>query len=639
MPTNEEKRRELAQVWASRIDAANRHYDAWEQKFDVKDLEQAYYGFQWDECEGDPIKYKPYVMNMIYSSIDVKMPNLLFTQPVYLIEPKPSQYDFDPSGAKMRARLKEDVLNYFVQGGIEHFTDEIDLCILDAFFRFAILEVGYSADFIQNPDAGKPYLLSDTSIAVDKEGKVIKQPELLVEHERIYVRRIPAERFRVGGVDQSALSRSSWYGYIDFVLKEDLLAAARTNKGYNRTAIENATGYTPDSKSWNNGGLPFYQSEWDSINNADVVAVWKIYDMRAKEHFMFTHDVNDLIYSEPITRIKHFPLKFRNLLKGFLPLPFVYNWTSPQAEVNETREAARIHRRRFQRKYITAKGAFTEEALDKLQNGADGIFVESDRPDITNVAIPLQAPNLTGQHDQAMVVSRDDFNIISGTSAEQRGQSDRTTATQSQIKERRSEIRESRDKNIVAKWLCDIGHEILLTAKERMALPFWVKVSHDTPQLFAEMSAIEDQWKMIMTDDLGDEDFKVNIKVSSLSPLDQQLEKNNMVEFLSLVSQFPQVAMSPTMIQEIADRTGFRNERAIAEFVQSAQLLKTLQVMQLATQSGQDPMQVLMLETFMRNAKPGEQNPVAQRVTAQMTPPDMETIQNQIGNQLSQPQE
>jgi hypothetical protein len=636
--TQEQKRQDRASIWRSRVTASQKHYEDWERRFRIKDLEKAYYGIQWDESEYENNDYMPYVLNMIFSSIDIKTPSLLFNLPIFEITPKPSRYDFDPQTAWAKARLKSDTLNHFAQGGIKHFASEIEAAILDAWFRFGIIEVGYSADFINNPDAGKPFLLSDEDPLVDADGKVVEQPEVLVESEQIYVRRIPAERFRVGGVDQSALERCSWYGYIDFIRKEDLLASARTNPGYNRDAIKNASGYTPDSKLWNETSIGFYTTERDHLQYNDVVAVWKIWDLRAKRMWMFNYDVSDILYSERFTRIPHFALKFRNMLNGWLPLPTIFNWISPQAEVNETREAARIHRRRFQRKFIVREGAFDEEQLDVLINGADGTFATT-KDDPTTAVFPLPSPNLGAQHDQQMAVSRDDFNTITGTSAEMRGGSSRDTATQAQIRERRGEIREARDKEIVATWLCAIGKEILSLAREKMVLPFWIKVSHDRPDLFGEYQHLENSWNLIRGEDLGDDDADVRITVSSMSPVDQVREKNNMNEFLALVTQYPQVAMSPTMIQEIADRTGFRNEKAIAEFVRAAQLLMTMNVVQLAQQTGQDPLQLLMTETFMRNNGQQEGNAVAQRTTAQMTPPDMETIQNQVNNQLTQPQE
>lgn len=644
MPTQEQKRQDLARVWSSRVSSANTRYKDWAEEFKVEDLEEAYYGHQWEKAQVNNDEYMPYVLNMIFSSIDVKMPSLLFDNPVFSVSPRPNKMDFDPQSATFRARLREDALNFFVQGGIENFANEIELAILDAWFRFGVVEVGYSADYIKNPDAGQPYLKSDSGQLTDKKGEVIRQPDFLPEQERIYVKRIPAERFRVGGVDPAHLNRCSWYGYLDFVRKEDLLASAKVNPGYNKQVIEDATQFSPDSEFWKEkGNLNFYdKGNWDNENNYDVIAVWKIYDLRSKTMYMFTYDVDEIIYQEEIQRVQHFALKFRPRLKGWYPLPPVFNWLSAQAEVNETREAARIHRRRFQRKYIYRIDAFDEEEMDKLQNGGDGTFAGA-KTDVNMAVAALPSPNLGAQHDQAMIMSRDDFNIISGTSAEQRGQSDRTTATQSQIKERRSEIRESRDKAIIANWLIDIGKEIITIAKEELVNPFWIQLSQDSPDLFAEVDFTQKKWAEITGDEFGDEDMDVAIKVSSMSPVDQQQEKNKLVEFLSLVTQFPQVQMSPMMIQEIADKTGFRNERAIAEFVRMAQLLQANQILQLAMQSGQDPAQ-LMLEMFMRNAQQnggGQQpqgNAIAQRTTAQMTPPDMETIQNQIGNQVVQQQ-
>lgn len=635
--TKAERSKNLALVWNPRIEASQEYYKRWADKFQVAELEEAYYGFQWDQFKNEANEYKPYVMNMIFSSIDIKMPNLLFKRPVYTIKPRPAKYDFDPNTSITRARLKQDALNYFAQGGIPNFAKEIETAILDAFFRFGVIEVGYSADYIQNPDADKPFLITDKTPLTDKDGKVVTQPAVLTQEEALYVRRIPAERFRVGGTDHQILSRCSWYAYFDYIRKEDLLAAARTNKAYNTEAIKALGDRTPDTFSWQSGNEFNLNDNNMYEDDTDVVGVWKVYDMRAKQHYLFDYAVSDLLYSESLPRIQHFPIKFRNTLSGFYPMPPVFNWVSPQSEVNETREAARIHRRRFMRKFVYKEGAFDEEELDKLINGGDGTFAGTPQ-DPASVVQALQAPNLTGQHDQAVITSKDDFNVISGTSSEMRGQADRTTATQAGIIENRAAIRESRDKEIIAEWLSEIGKEIVLIAKESLVLPFWVKLSSDGPGLFSEAASVEENFQLITSDDFGDEDFEVTIQVSSLSPIDQQVEKNKLVEFLTIITQFPQVTVSPQLVYTVADLVGFRNERAIAEVVQMSHLLQTLQIAQLANQTGVDP-QVLLLETFMRNNKPEDQNPVAQRKMGQMTPPDQISIQNQIANQLSQPEE
>ena len=85
------------------------------------------------------------------------MPSLLFDEPVFRVKPRPSKIDFDPDVAQEKAQLQEDAVNHLAQKGITNFGDEVELAILDAFFRFGILETGFTADYIQNPDAGLPF--------------------------------------------------------------------------------------------------------------------------------------------------------------------------------------------------------------------------------------------------------------------------------------------------------------------------------------------------------------------------------------------------------------------------------------------------------------------------------------------------
>jgi hypothetical protein len=90
------------------------------------------------------------------------------------------------------------------------------------------------------------------------------------------------------------------------------------------------------------------------------------------------------------------------------------------------------------------------------------------------------------------------------------------------------------------------------------------------------------------------------------------------MEFLAITAQFPQIAMSPTLIREAAYRVGYRNEKVIKE----------MQTMALMTTLG----------SMMQGGVPGEAvagaNRQSQKTTAQMTPNTMEQITNQIAGQM-----
>jgi hypothetical protein len=112
-----------------------------------------------------------------------------------------------------------------------------------------------------------------------------------------------------------------------------------------------------------------------------------------------------------------------------------------------------------------------------------------------------------------------------------------------------------------------------------------------------------------------------------MSSTAQQTAKQNMVEFLTILTQFPMVAFSPYLVREIAYRTNYRDEKAIAEFQKMALLMELSRMQQLqsaASGPGAQPQQGQMPQ----NGNNGQQ------IAAQMAPPGMEAMRNQMKNQL-----
>jgi hypothetical protein len=274
------------------------------------------------------------------------------------------------------------------------------------------------------------------------------------------------------------------------------------------------------------------------------------------------------------------------------------------------------------RKYLLGLNAITDEdELAKLQSNVDQVVVQTDRMD-PNTAVGLAPnPDLGAQHFEMLQVSKDDFNVVSATSSEQRGQADRQTATQSKIIDARSQIRESRDKLIVAKFLVEIGKELLTLAVENLTLPFYVQLQDAEPN-FTDVQN-QEQFRIVdPVEDLDDNiDFSVTVNISSLSPIDSENEKRAFIEFLSILTQFPQISFSPTLVRETAARVGYRNERTIRELQQIGQLafLGTLQ-------QAENNLKMLQVQG----------NQLAQATVAQNSPNTTEQIRNQLANQGTQ---
>lgn len=607
-------------MWISRVNKANKAYEDWEAKFRCSTLEEYYYGFQWD---GKSDVVDRYVINFVFSTIEIKKPSLLFTEPLFKCKPKPVSAEFDYMASAHRAQLREDVINTIISDEDQEFSDEFELFVTDAFFRFGVMEVDYSANWIENPNAGKPILKSDNDPYTDPDDdkNVLREPDKLPEEERVYFKRIPPWRFRVGGMSGKSLKSCSWVGYWDYFRLEDLKANPDIE---NLDALHSGTARSDDYDG--RIGPENLTTDTEKMDKGDLVKVWFIWDMRQKKKLVISEAQKAILIERKYKRLPLTTLKFIDKLRGWYPVPPVFNWKSPQDEINEARQQQRIHRRRASRKYLYRDGAFPDdEELDKLENGEDMTFSKTSVDPTTAVAVLPQAPT-DATLSQSMLVSRDDLNIITGTSMEQRGQSDRTTATQAGLIEQRTQLRETRMRNQVAKVLKEIGLLVLYTIREKFSLDFWVKhrTNEFNEDFLAEFQEAQEEWRQFTAKDLGDDDdFAIDISLDSISPVANEESKQHFVEFLTLLTSFPFIAFDPVLVRETAYRCGYRNEKVIARMAQMAMLAAIGQMEQAKQQVAMAGMQQM-----------GQQpNNLAQTRAEQMTPPTQEQVQTQLQGQ------
>ena len=580
---------EAASLWSPRLQKADEYYMKWSDRFKCETAENYYEGFQWANTG----TYAPYVMNLVFSTIEVKIPNLLFSEPIATIRPRPGKAEYDPDTAWAGALIKQDVLNTWSTDKDNKLVPEMELCIVDAFFRFGIMEVGFSTDWIENPNANKPVLKSERN-QDSESGEVLREPEMIPLSEVNYVRRVEPWRFRVGGMDSYDLERCNWCGYYEYVRREDLLAAK------NLKNLDQVTG-GPAARSEEYVEKDGASSDEENPQG-DLVKIWKLWNNRTKEKIIYNETNSAIHLCKSFKRLPLFPLLYHKRSKGFYPLPPVFNWLPMQNETNEAREMQRIHRRRFIRKYFYNKNLIPDEVeADKLQNGPDGSFIGVEG-DPEKVAAPLQNAALDQSATQTLVVSRDEFNLVSGTTSEQRGVSDRETATQSVIINKRSQVREGRSAKTVSNWLEDILKEVLLQMKENNVLPYWIMKTQGE----------KSDWEAIMLEELDDFDFDVVIDVAQMSTTAQDEGKKNFLEFLAVLNNYPQMAFSPDLIREAARQIGYRNEKVLKPMIEMATIAMVGQIEQGKAAVSQ----------------------MAQRQTAMSTPNEMEKTGNQLKNQV-----
>lgn len=609
-------------VWDDRIQAADRYYKQWEGLFKCKILEQYYEGIMWKSQR--ELGYNPYVINKFFENIAIKIAEFMPTTPVFNISPRQANSQYDLEAAMASAQIKEDTLNTIIQDNRIHFADEMEMAYKDSFTRFGLIEVGYSADWIINPNAMHPLLSTDANKYASGKPKIKQEPEELPANEKVFVKHIAAKRFRVGGIDHKYLQRCTWCGYYDFVNKLDLKAM----KGLmNEDKIGIAQAVFPDPDTETN------DRQTDNYRG-NAIKIWHIWDLRANVQLLILDSPRTTIFQRKFKRLPLLDYRpdRRVTTEGFYPIPPTFNWLSPQDEINETREMLRAHRRRFVRKFMVVEGQMDDEEIEKFETGPDGAIVKVKRTDALQ---PIQNADLGNALNEAIQTSADDLDRIAGVTPEDQGIPDRTTATQAQITAQRGALRSQKDQLRITNWMSLIGREILLTVKDKFVLGMYVHLgSPEGENFLGSVQDDEQAYKYVTSEDLDDGyDFRINVDVTSLSATAQMDEKQKFLEFISTLQQFPMISFSPTLVREAAYRIGYRNMKSIKEFQKMALLMQMGKIQQMEFGLEQQKAQMAQMQGQLTAAPPGQ---AAQGIVAQQTPPNLEQIKQNMGSQLLQ---
>jgi hypothetical protein len=580
MPRQSEKDR--VRSWHRKITAANKAYDAWEKKFRCEMLEEYWEGFQWADNNEIDLADEKYVINLVFPSVEIKIPSLLYYRPQFRIKPRPSRSDDAMSIIEDRAKLQQDTLNTFVSDKRMSFREETTFCLRESFYRFAVVEVGYSGDFIDNPLLQKPEL-------TEEEQELAQIPRIPnpknPRPESVYIKRIPAKQFRVSCDAKNILSRNDWVGYWE----EHYISDIKNNPRYKNTSALKATGKIA-SKYESGAGEEL--DERDAEGNAiqkDTIRIWKIWDLRSMTRLVFPDAGEKFLLEEPFSYLPFATYKPYERLKEWYPLPPVFNWLHPQNELNDTREMQRVHRKRFYRRYTYTEGAIDEPELRKLEDGGDGVYAKANKPDPIQ---PVPDAPLDPSVARNIPNSRADFMEISGVSDEQRGVAGKdTTATQANIVDVRSRIRESYQRMQVSEWLSEIGYLILRTIRDRMALSFWVQMNVDPagPNVLQEAVKVAAVWKQITATQLGDIQEDIEVDVQSLTPMAEEQERvqwNQVLGLLANPALLPVLIGSDVILRKTLGYYNIRSEKDIQEFKRAGTQMMAMMAAAAAAKAG-----------------------------------------------------
>jgi hypothetical protein len=611
----QESARGLIRKWRSRVDAANRTYDQWRDRFKVDKLYLYYEGFQW-LYETDDTN-RPYVINLIFAAIETKLPNLIFNDPVFSLSPRPTGTEYNFDDAVKTTQIREDALNFVCSRGEFGLTDKHELAIMDAFFGFGVLETDYSTDRVCNPQLNSK----------NKKGSL----------DSLYCKQIPFDTFRVSANANWDLSTGKWYGYYEFVSYERLEKYKDKlhleDKAYQDDSAEAATVDTATGKIIQVSDLNFL------IPPAGTKKIWFLWDLETMKKYIISldeiqNDDDGVLEESDFEHCPHSFLRFGKRRKGWYPLPPVWNWLSPQDEINDIANTQKVHRRRFSRKYGIKENSMEQDEKDKFLYGPDGTTFET-KLNPSECIFPIADPPLDPATVQSLARSYDDFSRIAGSSSERQQVADRTTATQANLMDQAAQIRESKDSVRVGNFLEQFGRSVLRSLRKAKG-PFWIKVKDRTEHVLGAMKP-DFQWTQVPKQIFKGDDYDINLNISSVSPIGQSADKKSFMEFLAMLMQYPILSMSPALIREAAYRVGYKNSAVLDQFMQLAQLAEIGKMIQAKQQvaamtaqaGGQQPGQP-------QPAQPGQ---LAQQQVAASTPPTNNEIIDAVFNRQGQVQQ
>lgn len=548
----ERPERKRVGTWQERVDKAQKVKDEWWELYQVDKLAQYYYGHQTEDPQS-------YAINLVFPTVEIRIPRLLFAKPKAKIEPRPTKADDPMSQWDERVKLMNGTMNTVMDARSTRFKESPDLALKEAFFAFGIIQSVYSSESTDNPNAGKPMLYSDEGpgpngqnpekaegyepkVMKDKAGNTVIEPERIVTSEKVYCKWIPAKQFLVPADHKNILEENDWVAYYEWMWPED----AKSNKTWKNTS------YIKESGSLSSKYKPQYPSDDESKDG--MLKIWRLWDLRTRKHYIWCEGSEKFhVDGEPFKKHGFSDLRFHSILGSFYPVPPVYNWLHPQDELNETRNAQRIHRRRFARRWSVLKGALDPGELEALKSNEDGVYAIVNRHDAIQAI--EDAPLDRAVYANAPA-TKEDFMMISNVGGEQRGASEAETATQANIIEQNLSIRDSYGREQIARWLGDILYRILNQLRDNQALDFIIFANVDVTSPNAPMEALRvgKLWKQLAAGGLGDFDFEVNIDVESLSPAATMETRRDWNEALTLFSN-PTLMMLMVTIPPLLEKT------------------------------------------------------------------------------------
>ena len=596
----EEKQREekVVKLLFKRISQAKKTKEKWEQNYEVDRSHDYVRGFQRDQDdEKDAQGDRRYQINKILSALKAKIPKIFYYHPYIRIRPSRSREDAPGGTINQRAQLLQDTVNSIIQQKDTRFKPECLSALKESHWAFGVVEVGYEADWVENPFKRKPRLVENEDVERDMvEAGAIPDPDSpmaafadldqVPSYESFYVKHIPAKNFFVSSNDRTDTLSMDWVGYWEWMFVNDV------KKAYDNTEDLEATGKETIGEAGTDKELAPHYSVNEEIP-PDMVRVWKVWDLREKLRYVIAEGHDRILKETDFDYLPVYDIRLEVMPGEWYPVPPVYQQLTEQDEFNDGREFLRLVRKGTRPRFAYDKHAFTQDELEKLENDEFGVFIGVDNTNMQPIQ-PIQQPTFAEAALRTLTLADTGFSEQAASSPQARltrGSGGAPTATEVQELSQMGDVRDSYEQQEVADWLSDVAAGLLSCAIERMTLPQWVLINTDPHSQAVAMDAMQistylnqiknpippevekiamsmhqQERQLVSQADLsaayGDGRWDVTVDIESMSPVSESQHAARIMQAMNLIAS-PGVgqllSLSPPLLKTMLNMMGIRN--------------------------------------------------------------------------------
>lgn len=307
------------------------------------------------------------VENTVFSNINTILPSIAINNPKILVYARKKPYVSRRGGEPFlvntveNAKVKQLQLNYWYTHLKAH--RQVKKAVLDALTGvWGIIQLGYTVK----------------TEKVGKKGRLLQVEEYIREQSPFIIRRSPLDFRKDPYSKDHHLSDAEWVALRWVKRLEDVQENPRFK---NTKDLMTNFRFKADDAEADAMKRPLYKG---GDMDDDRVEGWDILDKRNEKIITIVegYDKELQVRDWPQTFDGGFPIEvifFNENPDGDFPLSETDQYIDLQDVLNEMNSAQLAHVRKVsQRKYITKKGAFSEEEKFKLERGGDGTVVESD---------------------------------------------------------------------------------------------------------------------------------------------------------------------------------------------------------------------------------------------------------------------